>query len=170
MTEFDLIRKFGKRKKELFGKEPRQLIYLPYGFVKIDLPEMLNEADFENVVFECFEKKVSKKKIRKLEQTESIPFVLWVYDELQNIIKIEKEYLTSNPEPDLVHAGIDRLNELGETNLIDTLAGGDILKWEKVKQMPYHVIFDKQRKMKLESDIQKNLARIQKEKAKQKKF
>ncbi|HET8838051.1 MAG TPA: hypothetical protein VFM82_03565 [Flavobacteriaceae bacterium] len=169
MQDFQLVKKFGNRQKELFGKQPRDLIYLTYGFVKIDLPELINDGEFETLIFECFEKKINRKKINALKPTEAWQFILWVYDELQNISKMEKQYLSSTPEPDLINAGIETLNELGETNLIDTLANGDVLKWEEIKKMPYHVIFDKQRKMKLEADIQKNLARIQRDKAKAKK-
>lgn len=161
--DFKLLKKFGKRTNKINGIEAEPLIYQSYGFVKIDLPELMNEGDYKTIIKNFF-KTTTKNKV------EIIPFILWAYDEFQNIQKLEKEYLSSSPDPDLINAGIERLNELGETNLIDALANGDILKWEKIKALPYHKVFDKQRKMKLEADIQKDLARIQKEKAKRKKY
>jgi hypothetical protein len=94
---------------------------------------------------------------------------LYIYDELKRIGEIEKEFLQSNPDPDMVNAGIETLNELGEFNLIDML----VKEWgvythEQIEMMPYHKIFDKQRKMKLEADIQRNLIKIQKDKSKRK--
>jgi len=90
-----------------------------------------------------------------------------LYDGLKRIGEIEKEFLSSTPEPDMVNAGIETLNELGEFNTIDML----VKEWgvythEEIWEMPYEKIFEKQRKMKLENDIQKNLLRIQKDKAK----
>ena len=68
------------------------------------------------------------------------------------------------PEPEMVAAGINELDELGDTNLIDALAKGDILKWEQVKDLPYEKIFDKQRKSTIESKIERKLRKNQKNK------
>ncbi len=166
-NEFETLKKFVKR-INIIEDKAQDLIFLPYDLVKIELPDLLIEGDFEKIISKLL-KGIGSYQAERLSLQIALPFIFWVYDELGNIVKVEKEYLSSIPDGDLVNAGIDRLNELGEINLIDALAGGDILKWEDVKKLPYHIIFDKQRKMKLESDIQKDLARIQKDKSKQKK-
>ena len=156
---FKFLLKCGTRYK---GKEIKPLIYHPYKFVKVDLPTMLTEGQFVEILRELGISPV-------IRLSDAMEIILYLYDELKKIGDIEKEFLQSSPDPDMVNAGIENLNELGEFNLIDML----VKEWgvythEQIEQMPYHKIFDKQRKMKLEGEIQKNLIRIQKDKSKRK--
>src|SRR5690606_10629194 len=123
---------------------------------------MLSDGEFEQIF-----NKLGISPIIKINV--AIEIILYIYDELKRIGEIEKEFLNNTPDADMVNAGIETLNELGEFNLIDML----VKEWgvythEQIEMMPYHKIFDKQRKMKLEADIQKNLIRIQKDKSKRK--
>ena len=164
--EFNILKKFVKRSNDIQGIKSKDLIYFSYGFVKIDLPNLLETADFE----EIFISLVPKVKINKLNIQKAMPFIFWVYDSLKNIIAIEREYLSSTPKLDLISAGIERLNELGELNTLDAVASRFNYKMEEIKEKPYHEVFDLQRRMKLEADIQEDLARIQKDRSKQKKL
>jgi hypothetical protein len=157
--DFKFLLKCGARYK---GNDIKSLIYHPYKFVKSELPTMLSEGEFEQIF-----KRLGISPIIKINI--AIEIILYIYDELKRIGEIEKEFLNSNPDPDMVNAGIETLNELGEFNLIDML----VKEWgvythEQIEMMPYHKIFDKQRKMKLEADIQRNLIKIQKDKSKRK--
>jgi hypothetical protein len=144
------------------GNEIKPLIYYPYKFVKSELPTMLMDGKFEEILKEFGISPV-------ISLRDAMKIILYCYDELKAIAKMEQEFLNSQPDADMVNAGIETLNELGEYNLIDML----VKEWgvythEEIEMMPYHKIFDKQRKMKLEADIQKNLIRIQKDKSKRK--
>ena len=124
--------------------------------------KMLSDGEFEQIF-----NKLGISPIIKINV--AIEIILYLYDELKKIAKMESDFLSSTPEADMVNAGIETLNELGEYNLIDML----VKEWgvythDQIESMPYHKIFDKQRKMKLEADIQKNLIRIQKDKSKRK--
>lgn len=157
--DFKFLLKFGKRYN---GKDIKPLIYHRYLFVKSELPTMLSDGEFEQIF-----KKLGISPVISLR--DAMEIILYLYDELKAIAKMEQEFLNSTPDADMVNAGIETLNELGEYNLIDML----VKEWgvythEQIEMMPYHKIFDKQRKMKLEADIQKNLIRIQKDKAKRK--
>lgn len=48
-------------------------------------------------------------------------------------------------ERDHVLAGIKTFEKYGVSNTIDSLAGGDILKWEAVCQLEYELVFQKLR-------------------------
>ena len=161
MVENDLyqfVKKYGKRTNTLFGVELEPLIYFSYGFVKIDLPSLLNENNIDEIIkIICDIKDIS---VKKITDKEKISLTLWLIDELEAIGSLEQNYLSSNPEPELIASGIDELNVFGELNIIDSLAGGDILKWEQVKQLPYHSIFDKLRKDNIERKINKNYNKI----------
>lgn len=87
-------------------------------------------------------------------------FIFWIKDELETISNLESTYLVSDTDPDLAAAGVADLNKFGDINTIDSLAGGDVLKWEEVKRLPYHVIFDKQLKNITENSIEKKLLKI----------
>jgi len=79
-------------------------------------------------------------------------------------LKVEKQYLSSFPDPDLMAAGINRLNEVGELNVTDSVAQRFGYKIEEVEKLKYHKVFDLQRKMKLEADIQRDLQKIRENK------
>lgn len=155
---YNFVKKYGKRTNTLFGVELEPLIYFPYGFVKIDLPSLLNENNIDEIInLICNIKNIS---VKKITDKEKISLTLWLIDELEAISDLEQNYLSSQPEPELIASGIDELNIFGELNVIDSLAGGDILKWERVKQLPYHSVFDKLRKDNIERKINKNYNKI----------
>lgn len=155
---YNFVKKYGKRTNTLFDVELEPLIYFPYGFVKIDLPSLLNENNIDEIInIICDIKDIS---VKKITDKEKISLTLWLIDELEAIGSLEQNYLSSQPEPELIASGIDELNVFGELNIIDSLAGGDILKWEQVKKLPYHSIFDKLRKDNIERKINKNYNKI----------
>lgn len=155
---YQFVKKYGKRTNTLFDVELEPLIYFPYGFVKIDLPSLLNENNIDEIIkLICDIKDIC---VKKITDKEKISLTLWLIDELEAIGSLEQNYLSSQPEPELIASGIDELNVFGELNIIDSLAGGDILKWEQVKQLPYHSIFDKLRKDNIERKINKNYNKI----------
>ncbi len=156
--EFDLLVKFSKRSNVLFGVEVPQLIYMPYRFVKIDLPELLSTSNISELLETIC--KIHNIKIKQSETPEIISFILWLKDEFEKIQQLEQAHLSNQPDPDMIAAGVQELNELGEINIIDSLAGGDILKWEQIEQLPYHKVFDKLKKDMVENKINKAYHKI----------
>lgn len=170
-VQFKIILESGERKSTLCGVELESLIYFSYGLVKIEIPELLKEGKFLEIFQNILNEKgksLSLQEIDEQEHNDLLACLIWIKDELESIGNLEKEYLSNPPEADLINAGIRELDELGEFNTIDTLAGGDILKHEQIKALPYHYVFDKLRKQTLENKISKNLAKIQQQKMKQK--
>lgn len=157
-NEFEFIVKFGKRSNSLFGVELPSIIYFPYRFTKIDLPELMQEGNIEEIInIICKEKEIE---IKEITQRETISFVLWLKDEIEAIHQLESRYLQSQPDPDMIAAGVNDLNEFGELNVIDSLAGGDILKWDEVGRIPYYKVFDKLRKNIIDRRINTNYQKI----------
>lgn len=157
-SDFDMLIKFAARSSVLFGVEVPALIYMPYRFVKIELPEMLGSVN----VTELFKTICEIQNIEEKETTqiEIISFLLWLKDEMEAIQQLEQTHLSSQPDPDMEAAGVHELNQLGEINTIDSLAGGDILKWELVEQLPYHKVFDKLLKNLIENRVNKKYHKI----------
>ena len=169
--QFKIILESGERKSTLCGVELESLIYLSYGLVKIEIPDLLKEGKFLEVFQNILKEKGKSLTLGEIDDenhNDLLSVLIWIKDEMEAIGNLEKEYLSSPPDADLINAGIRELDELGEFNTIDTLAGGDILKHEQIKALPYHYVFDKLRKQTLENKIAKNLAKIQQQKMKQK--
>lgn len=79
-----------------------------------------------------------------------------IEDNFKRINEYEK-LLFSETDSKLIGAGIENLNQFGDLNTIDALAGGDILKWELVLKLEWWDVFNKLYKTKIENDIRKNL-------------
>lgn len=165
--DLDFLIKNGKRSNIINGIVFETIINMSYWFVKVELPKLLSLGNVANIIDACF-KETGQKNKSATKVNEAMSFVLWIRDEIESIHKLETEYLSSPPDMDMLAAGIKDLDELGEINIIDSLAGGDILKWEAVKKLPYYMVFDKQRKTMLEGKINKRLSEVLRSKNKTK--
>ena len=112
----------------------------------------------------------SKKKISifEIEKSSIVSFFRTINEIEYNFKRINnyEMMLNSGTDSDLESAGISELNQFGDLNIIDTLAGGDILKWEKVLRLEWWDVFNKLLKDKTERDIQKRYTLIQQSKVK----
>lgn len=164
--EFDFIIKNGVREDSILGYKASQLIYLPFSFVKSALPSLADKNDFTGLILKYLNlcgHNVFEYEIEKAHIKEAFKFICWIFDEYNAINRLEKEYLTGDPDFVLLAAGVNRLNQFGDFNIIDCLAGGDILKHDLIKAMPYNILFDKQLKNKIDGEIQKKYQEIQTE-------
>lgn len=171
-TDLSVIVKSGKRTNKILGIEFEQLIYFPYWFVKVEVKELLLKGQFSELILLLLKEKgkeLTLIELSKEKHNELFSFVLWIKDEIEQISKLELEYLQSEPNNDMVNAGLRDFDELGEINTIDNLAGGDILKWDQIKKLPYHQVFDKLRKQTLETKFNKRYQKILADKQKNKK-
>jgi len=158
-AELQLLLKTAKRNNTLFGKSIKELIYYPYKIVKIKLPKLLANNELTQIVA-LFFKGVTSQRINRTKTAELFSFIVWVIDQLEAIYRLENQYLSNPPDVDLVKAGVSELEQFSELNVIDNLAGGDILKWKKIKQLPYYMVFDKLHKNVVEARIQRNYNKI----------
>lgn len=166
---FEKLIKYGARhdpSKKLKGYQTKPLLlYYSYRFVKETLPSYLTDGNIEELLKVYFDiKKPSKLKVQKV-----VPLFLWLYDELKKVKELEENYLSTPPDGDMLMAGVDTLNELGEYATVDMLVKDwGIYTHNEIYDMAYHEVFNKLRLMKLQGDIQRKLAKIQRDKAKKK--
>lgn len=88
--------------------------------------------------------------------------------ELLELIEREKNYLYSDESDPImleVNAG-QRLSKFGVLNTLDNLANGDITKYKAIEDLPYLLVFAKLLRDKEVSEINKDIADIQKRKQK----
>lgn len=162
-TDFNIMLKSGKRKSKIFKTEFGSLINYSYGFVKIDLIDLMKQGLFTEVIKRAFKEKkitLTDSDINRYNHNDLLAFILWIRDELEAILNLERRELGSDPNPDLMASGVHELDKLGEINVIDSIAKGNVLRWGKIKQLPYYTIFEKQLKTVIEDRINKRLNKI----------
>jgi len=67
----------------------------------------------------------------------------FIIEELTKIRKREHEFLNYLPTSKEVSAGIENLYKFGVFATVDALAGGDVLKYKQIEEIPYGIIFTK---------------------------
>ncbi len=164
MSELNLMLKFGQASNQIGYYESKPLIELPYGMVKIQVPELLKNENVLEAVDEIMRFQFNDFDISKVSGNEIIYFLLWIKEQLDRINKIENQFLQTDPEPEMLAAGLMRLNEFGEDVTIDALAKGNILEYEKIKQIPYFEVYKKLKLDKTQRDIEKKYNKILEEK------
>jgi hypothetical protein len=156
LTDPEMVEKYCSRSSKLCGQELESLVKLSYREVKEIIPDMFENGKYEEVLWLAVKhckKNITFTKVKRANNYDKIKFLFWIQDQFKMIAKLEEQYIHLPPEADQVAAGINELDEMGNVNLIDALADGDILKWELIKDLPYEKIFDKQRKTTIETKI-----------------
>lgn len=157
---YSFLKKFAKRSNTLCGIDLSDLTHLRYRTLKRTVPELFKNEKFELALYEILkdtQKNITFTKVKRANNFKKYAFLLWVQDQYEVIKNLEQTYLSSPPDMKLLNAGIRDLDVLGDVSLIDNLAGGDILKWNQVIELPYSMIFDKQLKNTIEHRISKKL-------------
>lgn len=180
--DYDFIKKFAKRRNGICGVQMDDLTDLPYQTLKHDIPDLFKKGEFEKamhlilkhygknvtfggvVLFRYVRNRILMIRVKKAKNNHKLCFLLWIKEQYERINKTEEKFLYSPPDAKLLQAGIRELDILEDYNLIDTLAQGDILKWKKIRKMPYSEVFNKQLKNTIEGRINKRLVEINKTK------
>lgn len=170
-TDFQFIIKNGKRTSFCNGTEFESLCYNSYKFVKETAPELIRVGNFEKLIFECFNDRkfhIFETDIQYFDYNECLSFVLWIIDDLKYWSEMEIKHLNSEPDIDMMAAGINELNIFGDLNTLDMIAVKyGVLPWE-VKEWSYQNVFDIQLKSVKEAKFQKEYTKRMQDKAKSK--
>ncbi|GLB53039.1 hypothetical protein NBRC110019_20790 [Neptunitalea chrysea] len=118
---------------------------------------LLREAVQEMQLEEVFQLVygISEKEFLKLELFNAFACYQWITDQLVEMATIEQNCLGGEPTLDEKNAGVEELGQFGYANNLDTLAGGDILKYDAILLKPYAIVFRKLYMEKVKQDIHK---------------
>lgn len=164
--DFQRMVKFGKSSDTIGRYKSKPFIELPYGIIKKDLPlYQKRELVYESVelILVC---QYDDLDLSNASGNEILQFLIWIKEQQEFIHDRETQHLTSEPEPEMIAAGIDKLNTHGEIITIDSLAGRDILKHKQIEQLPYHEVFKKLLIDKEIRDFEKRYAKVMEKKHK----
>lgn len=110
---------------------------------------------------------IGRKELEKRPYTDLIYFLKYVEEELNAIANLESG-LNKMDDGDaevqmkLEAAGISEMSKFEELNIVDDLAGGDMLKWKLIERMPYKMVYIKLLKNKTYSGVQKRFQEMNK--------
>jgi uncharacterized protein YbjQ (UPF0145 family) len=88
-----------------------------------------------------------------------------IIKQIEKVISAEQQHLTpkhTNVKWEAVE-GSKRLQVLGVIPMVDTLAGGDILKYEEVLEMSYNTVFNKMMLDVIKGDLEHEMSKIKTE-------
>jgi hypothetical protein len=162
---FKRMVKYGKSSDAIGIYKSKVFIELPYGTIKKDLPALQKKDDPLETVKLILECQYDNVDLSYVEGNDILRFLLWIKQQQEFIISIEKKHLYSEPEAEMLVAGIERLNEFGEMVTIDSLANGNILEHERIESLPYYQVYQKLKLDKIHREIQKAYNKIKEEQA-----
>lgn len=157
MTIEEKIRRFGKRSDSIGGFRSKPLVELPYGLVRIDLPKIDDGLEQVQAVMQ---NQFPEFDIKNHSGNEIMYFLLWLGEQVGFISELEERFLSSDPEPEMLAAGVGKLNEFGAYATVDSLADGDILKHDAIMQLPYYAVYQKLKLDKVNREIEKAYQKI----------
>lgn len=163
IQDIKMVENYSERVNHLYGIRFDDITHLSYKVLKNEIPHLIETGFLEEAIFLVLKSKknnLTLKRVKKMDNYKKLKFLFWVQDQYKQIAELEARTLSMPPDRKLVAAGIQELDILGDTNLIDTLAGGNVLNWGKVMELPYSVIYEKQLKTVIESRITKKLNKI----------
>jgi hypothetical protein len=156
--DFNFLVKNGTRSSKLFNFDFESIIFFSWGFVKEELPELFVKNDFEKLFFLMLKERGFNyflEDIKKIPIDKAMELILWIIDEMKSIAELEMTYLKSDPDVKMLQAGINELDQFGIKNTLDNLSGGDVLKYDLIRKLKYHEVFDKQYMEVVKSRIEK---------------
>lgn len=163
MTEQQLIQyvlKFGKPSDTLKGRVCKSFLYLPYGLVRITVPTLQQDERHDAVIETVMKHQYEDFTLDGVGTNEKLQFYLFVKKELERIQEIERNFLSGDPEPELVGAGVEKLNEFGAFATVHSLAGGDILKHKEIEALPYFQVYQTLKLNKVNNEIDRAYHKI----------
>lgn len=162
--QIDLMFKYGKGSNKLGKYESLPYIELPYGIVRKDLLTLQKKnlhAEAITMLLECQHDNV---KLKNISQNDIISFLIWMKKEQDKLFQREKLYLSTDPDPYLLAAGVHRLDEFGALATIHTLAMNDMSKHPYIEGLPYYKVYEVMKLEKVQTEIQKAYAELTKPK------
>lgn len=158
--EFEYALKYGKRKSDVNNIDIN-ILELPFCFIKWEFMQFANES-FSKAVLKCLE--YLKIESKSLKANEINAIFLYLYDEIITekgiVYKLEKQFLSSDPDVDMIAAGQNRLTPFNNLLTLYNLANKDITKIDEVSKMKFSDLLDFQAMLKIQSEVQQRYQEI----------
>ena len=159
--EFEFLKEYGKRKSEV-NNVKIDVTQLPYTFVKLEFLSMIQQSQIKESVLKVLELLKIKSKTLNIKEINAIFWYL--YDELLTengaINKLENTFLSSNPDIDMIAAGVNQLAPFNTHLSIKDLVPVLGINADEVGQKPYSYILDWQVAIFRQNKVKENYQEI----------
>ena len=93
---------------------------------------------------------------------EFVYYLAYIEAQVLGVLKMEEDLNAPDDDDDglLELCGIEKLAKYGSLTVIDTLAGGNILKWKEVEKLPYKEVYVKLKMDKEKAAIQRAYTKL----------
>ncbi len=154
-----------KGRSSINGKKCRGLLGMPF-YKVLNVQKYYQKMEFE-ALFSCAVG-VGQRELLKCDMRDFVHFVRFIEEELLKIAALETRLRAEDDEETikLEAAGIQEMSIFEELNIVDELAGGDILKWRQIERLPYQEIYVKLLRNKTKNDINRRYQRNEHSKGK----
>ncbi len=140
--------------------EAPRLITMSFGDV-VDIKKMLSQMTLEDQI-----KSVSRvygieeEVLINMKVTTFFSLFNYVVKELTAIIETEQKTLTGSHKSEMIQAGVEKLKQFGVLTTIDSLAGGNVLKWQSILEERYSTVYTKMYMNKVRSEVEERYSEI----------
>ena len=145
IKQINFIQKYMVRSPKIIGMEYtlEDFLKLSYRSLKITIPELLNGKMYEEIIHEVIKskKKCTFKRVKRLNNKTKLYFLFHIIDTVKQINEIERLTLSSPPKADLIAAGINELDKVGEVSIKQKLSHRQIWRWKDIEQMKYEDVY-----------------------------
>lgn len=162
--QLDTMFKYGAASNKIGKYESLPFVDLPFGVVRKDLITLQKKGLHFEAIILILESQYPKVNLKGVSQNEIINFLIWIRNERDKMNKRELAYLATDPKPDMIAAGVHRLDEMGALATIHSLAGGSIIHHKAIEATPYFKIYEVLKLEKINREIQETYANILKNK------
>ena len=154
-TEYDFALRYAEEAQAKDVMHFGDMTTKPFGLVK-DYQYIFSKPNS----LSKFVTKYGAKKLQGLSVFKFFAFFRYMVEQVERINKIENSLLSHYPSEDELAAGMDRFGKYSPILQVDSLAGGDILKYEKIRQLTYSDCLTKLALDKERNDYQKDYQSI----------
>jgi hypothetical protein len=100
---------------------------------------------------------INEKEFAKIELLNAFSVYKWISEQYFEIAKIEVQELASEMTDEEKEAGAEDMQEFGYSVMLDSIAQGDLLKYDEYLKLPYAKVFRKMCMEKKRHDINKQM-------------
>lgn len=145
IKQFNFVNKYMLRSTKIMGVDYNleDFLKLSYKSLKMTIPELFKAKMYDQIIHEVIKskKKCTFRRVKRLNNKTKLYFLFHIIDIVKQINEIEKLTLSSPPKAELIAAGINELDKVGEISVKQKLSHRQIWKWREIEQMEYQDVY-----------------------------
>ena len=156
-----LYKAFGLRLTGNSCCRPSDILEWPWGEIK-QIQDIINQDSLkydDMIEILCIASQNDRDKILGLSWVKCFELYNFITSGIKRINELEQQ-LRYEPSARESSAGIDQYNDFGWFCTLDRLAGGDLLKYDDIGKMPFHLVFAKLKLNNLDAEFNRRINKI----------